>query len=125
MVPWLLFFVVFAYDMGMYSYALICTEGAARAAAMYTSTSAATATDSTTACRYALDQMRDLPNVPSSITTCTSSPVTVSATEVTGPDGSNAAQVTVTYVPPALASIPGSLTGNYTLVRTVQIRLQS
>ena len=122
--PWFVFLFVGAMDMGFYCYALISVQGAARVAALYTSGTTATATDATTACTYVLAQLRDLPNVPSSITTCSASPVTVSAALTTGPDGNDASKVTVTYVLPAFPSIPGILPGQYTAIRSVQMRLQ-
>lgn len=122
--PWYLFLFLGAVDMGFYNYALISVQGAARVAALYTSTSTATAADSATACTYVLDQLRMLPNVPSSLTTCSASPVTVTASLTTGPDGNDASTVTVTYVLPTLVGIPGVLTGQYTAVRSVQMRLQ-
>ena len=51
------------FDMGMYGYALISTQNAARAAAVFTSTSTAKATDSAKACQFALAEMDALPNV--------------------------------------------------------------
>src|SRR5690348_3763138 len=36
LMPWLIFLFIGAFDMGFYSYALICTENAARVATMYT-----------------------------------------------------------------------------------------
>ena len=78
-VPFCVFLFIGAFDMGIYCYALISLQSAVRTAAVYTSTSSTTATDSTTACRYVLAQLRDLPNVPSTVTTCAASPVTVTA----------------------------------------------
>jgi len=123
--PWYLFLFIGMFDMGLYGYALITVQGAARVAAVYTSTSSTTATDSATACTLVLGQLRDLPNVPSTITTCDAAPVTVTATLVTGPDGGSAAQVSVTYVLPGLAGIPTVLPGQYSAVQTVQMKLQS
>lgn len=123
--PWYIFLFIGFFDMGLYGYALISVQAAARIAAVYTSTSSTTATDSTTACSLALAQLRDLPNVPSSVTSCSAAPVTVTATLVTGPDGANAAQVRVNYVLPPLAGIPNLLPGQYSAVQTVQMKLQS
>jgi Flp pilus assembly protein TadG len=125
--PWYLFLFVGFFDMGLYNYALISAQAAARVAATYTSTNSTTATDSTTACRYALAQLRDLPNVPaySPGTGCTGSSVSVTATLVTGPDGNPASLVTVTYVLPSLAGIPKLLPGQYTAVQSFEMKLQS
>ena len=58
------------------------------------------------------------------ITTCGgTSPVSVSASQVTGPDNEDAAQVSVTYTTPHLIPIPGLLAGQYTITRVVQMKL--
>jgi len=124
-VPWYVFLFAGAYDMGIYSYSLIGVQNAARVAALVCSTSSSTCSSSTLPCGYALDQLRGLPNVGSATTTCGgNSPVSVSVTTVTGPDGtaSGASQVTVSYTTPNLVPIPGMLPGNYTATRTVTMR---
>lgn len=125
--PWYIFLFVGAYDFGFYNYSLIATENAAHAAALVAAQSTTNQTDSTTACSYALDSLRNLPNVGSGVTTCNGSPVTVTAASVTSPDGTGAAatQVTVTYKTPTLIPIPGILPSSLTITRSVQMRLQS
>src|SRR5665213_597431 len=88
--PWYIFLFIGAFDMGIYGYALISVQSAARIAALYCSASASTASDSTTACSYALGQLRDLPDIPAALTTCSAAPLTVTAVAVTGPDSSSA-----------------------------------
>ena len=123
LLPWVIFLFVGAFDLGFYNYALISTENAARVAAWYTSQTKTTATDAATACTYALAELQALPNVGTSVTTCNASPVVVTATQVTGVDNAEAAQVSVTYTSPQLIPIPGALPGQYTFDRTVQMRL--
>ncbi len=125
--PWYIFLFVGAYDFGFYSYSLIATENGAHAAALVTSQSSANATNATLACGYVLDSLRNLPNVGSSLSTCTAEPVVVNATSISSPDGTgaSAAQLTVTYTTPTLISIPGILPNRITITRTVQMRLQS
>lgn len=123
LLPWVLFLFVGAFDLGFYNYALISTENAARVAAWYASQGTTTATDSTTACTYALAELSSLPNVGTSVTTCTAAPVVVTATQVTGTDGAEATSVKVSYTSPQLIPIPGALPGQYTFNRTVQMRL--
>jgi len=123
LLPWVLFLFVGAFDFGFYSYALISTQNAARVAAWYTSQSKSTAADAATACTYALAELQALPNVGTSVTTCSASPVVVTATQVTGVDNAEASQVSVTYTSPQLIPIPGALPGKYTFDRTVQMRL--
>jgi Flp pilus assembly protein TadG len=123
MLPWVLFLFVGAFDFGFFNYALISTQNAARVAAWYTSQSKTTAADAATACTYALAELQALPNVGTSVTTCSASPVVVTATQVTGADNAEATQVSVTYTSPQLIPIPGALPGKYTFDRTVQMRL--
>ncbi len=123
LLPWVLFLFVGTFDLGFYNYALISTQNAARVAAWYTSQSPSTAADSTTACTYALAELQALPNVSSSVTSCAASPVVVTASQVTGTDGSLASQVTVAYTSPQLIALPGALPSQYTFNRTVQMRL--
>src|ERR1051326_7429401 len=130
--PWLIFLFAGAVDWGFYAYSLIATEAAARVGVLYTSTASSTATDAATACTYALDQLRKLPNVGDGISACASgssvsstAPVAISATSITGPDGSSAAQLSVSYLPPRLIPIPGLLPGQLTITRTVQMKVRS
>lgn len=131
LVPWYIFLFVGAYDFGFFSYSLIAAQIAASEGAMYCSTSSVTAADAATACGYALDQFRNLPNVGSGLTTCGSSsvtssaPVAVAAASVTGADGNPATNVTVMYLTPQLIPIPGVLPGQLTINRTVQMRLRN
>jgi hypothetical protein len=130
--PWLLFLFVGAMDWGFFAYSLIATEAAARIGALYTSTSSFTATDATTACNYALDQLRKMPNVGPTVTSCLSgtavtpiAPIGVSATSLTGPDGNTAAQFSVTYRTPTFIPIPGVLPSSITITRSFQMRVRS
>ena len=135
LMPWYVFLFVGAYDYGFFAYSLIATQTAASVGATYCAANSTTATDATTACSYALDQLRDLPNVGSGLTTCgtgttvtTSAPVAVTASSVTGassPDGNAATSVTVVYLTPQLIPIPSILPANLTITRTVKMRLRS
>jgi Flp pilus assembly protein TadG len=124
LLPWYAFLFVGAFDWGFYSHALISTQAAARSAALYTSTSSTTAADQTTACIYARSELRVSSNV-SSTTTCTSAPLVVSASSVTGADGQPASQVTVSYQTLRLIPIPGLLNNQFWISYTVQFRLRS
>ena len=130
--PWFFFLFVGVYDFGFYAYSLIASQSAATVGAIYCANSSATVSDSTTACGYALDQFRNLPNVGSSLSTCGSgttvtsaAPVAVSASSVIGPDLGPATSVTVVYLTPQLIPIPGLLPGQFTISRTVQLPLRS
>jgi Flp pilus assembly protein TadG len=120
--PWYIFLFIGTFDMGLYGYAQIAVQNAARIAALHCSASVTAVTDGK-ACTLALYQFQNLPVVP---TVCTGNPLTVTATAVSGPEGvaNSAAQVTVAYVMPALAGIPGILPGSYTVTRTVTMKIR-
>ena len=118
--PWIFMLFAGTFDMGMYGYALISTENAARVAAVYTSAYTSSAGDAAKACQYALAEMSALPNVRG-LTTCGAYPVKVDAQSVTGIDGATASEVTVTYQTPQLIPIP-RLMGRLTVNRKVQMR---
>ena len=116
--PWIFFLFIGALDWGIYAYGLISMEAAARSACLYARGNIA---DTTGICNIVLGEMSSLPNV-SSLTTC-SGVLTVSATQIVGPDSANAAQVTVTYQSPSLIPIPGLLQKQFTINRTVTMRM--
>jgi len=118
--PWIFFLFAGTFDMGMYGYALISTENAARAAAVYTSASTSTAGDNAKACQYALAEMSSVPNLRG-ISTCSAYPLKVTAESKAGIDGATASEVTVTYQTPQLIPIPG-LMGRMIVNRKVQMR---
>lgn len=119
--PWYIFLFIGTFDMGLYAYTMIAVENAARIAAFHCQANVAAVTDGK-ACTLALDQLKDLPVVP---TVCTGNPLTVTATAVAGPEGvaNSAAQVTVSYVMPTLVGIPGLVPGQYTVTRTVTMKI--
>lgn len=132
LLPWYVFLFIGAFDYGFFSYSLIATQTAASVGATYCAGSSGTVADATTACGYALDQLRNLPNVGSGLTTCGSgtsvtslAPVAVTAASITGPDGNAASSVTVVYLTPQLIPIPGLLPGQLTINRTVKMRVRS
>jgi hypothetical protein len=108
--------------MGFYTHAIIATQNAARAAAAYTSRSSTAAADSAGACKYALAELKTMKNVRS-LTNCNASPLVVTATAVTGADGSPASTVSVTYRTDNLIPIPG-LAGQLNITRTVQMMVK-
>ena len=111
-------------DVGFFCYAAVCTENAARVAAMHAATDrdlAASPGLSTLTRADVCNEMKALPNVGS---TCPNSVVTVSTASqpFTGADGQPATQVSVTYTSVPLFPLPG-LMGRYTLTRVVQVRI--
>jgi Flp pilus assembly protein TadG len=121
--PWIFFLFAGALDLGYYTYALISVESAARAAALYTSTSTGTASDGTTACTYALGELKTLPNI-GNLSTCDANPLKVTASAQNGSDGTAASLVSVTYQSVTLIPIPGLLQGQFTWTRSVKMRLR-
>ena len=125
MAPWIFFLFVGVLDFGFYSYAAICTQNAARVAAMANSYATGNASDSTGACTIVIQEMNSLPNMRS-VTGCTGTlsqtqPVNVTVAPVTGPDGGPAAQVSVTYLSVLMSPIPGIMMSQLTLTRTVEV----
>jgi Flp pilus assembly protein TadG len=118
--PMFVFLFIGAFDWGIYSHALISIQSAVRVAAVYASASTKTATNSTKACEYVLDELRAAINI-GSLSTCTGLPVIVTATMVTGPDGQPACQVAVTYQTTQLIGIPGLLANQATIYRVLQL----
>jgi Flp pilus assembly protein TadG len=122
--PWVLFLFVGILDLGFYTYSLISIENAARIGAQYTSTSSTTAADQSGACAKILLELASLPNV-ANLSSCSASPLTVTASSVTGPDGSPASSVSVTYRSISLIPIPGLLQSQLNVTRIVKMRLRS
>lgn len=121
--PWIFFLFVGIVDLGFYNYALIATENAARVAVEYTSATTAKATDKAGACPYVLAELNSMSNV-NGLANCDNLPVIVTATLVpSGPDGSPASSVSVTYQTILMIPIPGLMTGQFTVTRTAEMRL--
>ena len=123
MAPWIFFLFSGALDMGFYEVALVSTQNAARSAAEFTSRSTIYAADQSTACTYALQELQSMSNVRS-LSSCGASPLVVTASLVTGADGNQASQVTVTYTSNLMIPIPWIMR-QLTVSRTVQMRLKS
>jgi Flp pilus assembly protein TadG len=123
--PLISFLFVGAMDLGYFAFSLISLENATRVAALYTSTSSATSSDSAGACRYVLGEMNTVPHNGTISTTCSSGPLTVSAVAVSGPGGIACSQVSVTYQSIALIPIPGVLANQFTWTRTLTMPLRS
>jgi len=121
--PWFVMLIIGALDWGAIAYALISLEGAARTAALYTSSSINTAAASADACTLALGEMRKLPNIGTK-TTCSGNPIAVTASYVIGPDGAGASQVSITYTTIGLLPIPGLLSKQSTITRKVIMRIR-
>jgi Flp pilus assembly protein TadG len=125
--PWIFFLFLGVIDVGFYYYAAINVQNAARAAAMYTSSTIGAMTDSTTACNLVLQEVKSMPFTGGTPTNCSGTDlhVTVSAPQATGLDGIAVpmSQISVSAKTLPMFPIPG-LTGQLTITRTVQMRLR-
>jgi Flp pilus assembly protein TadG len=121
MMPWFLLLFVGAFDWGFFAHGLLSTENAARVATLY-NVENGTAADFADARNYVLYELSAAVNVNMSLSG-NSLPVIVTATKVTGPDGADAAQVTVEYQTQNLIPIPGLLGSQYTFYRVVKMKL--
>jgi len=141
--PWIFFLFVGVFDMGFYSYAIICTENAARAAALQTAANPLAQTD-LVACNAVWKEMSFLPNVASLAQDCTQLPVkvvrrTLCTQASVAPNsiacdapgcadcGSDvtaaSSQVAVTYRSGIFVPIPGILTNQLTITRIGEMRI--
>ena len=121
--PWVIFLFIGALDWGFYAYSLITLETATRSGALYAAAqSSINSTVTSATCTIVINEMASLTNM-GSVSSCSSSPLTVSTTQVTGPDNHNAAQVSVTYTTSQMIPIPGLLAGQFTITRVVTMRI--
>jgi Flp pilus assembly protein TadG len=129
LIPWIVFAFVAAFNFGIFAYALISTENAARSAAMYASQSLAVAQSGsivTQVCPYALGELGDAPGVGSGVTTCTGTPVTVAVTANTPGSGNmNTVLVSVTYHTMQLIPLPGLMAGSLVITRKVEMPIRN
>jgi hypothetical protein len=129
LVPWIVFSFVAAFNFGIFAYALISTQNAARSAAMYAAQSLTVAQSGgivTLVCPYALGELGDAPGVGVGVTTCTGAPVTVTVTPKTpGAGNMNTVQVSVTYNTMQLIPLPGLMAGSLSITRTVEMPIRN
>jgi hypothetical protein len=125
LMPWYAFLFIGAFDFGFYSYGLIATQSAARVAALFCSGSSTRAANCTQACDYAKSSLQNMPNIGTAVTTCTASPLVVTATTTTAVDGGTASSVSVAYTTPTLIPLPGLLPSRFTINRTVIMKAQT
>lgn len=123
--PWIFLLFIGALDWGFYASALISVQAAARSAALYTSGGSSVAADSDTACAIVLDEIRKLPNIGSSTTTCGTNPVVTATSLTSGPDGAVATRVSVQYQSITLIPLPGLLARQFTVTRSVTMRVRT
>lgn len=132
LMPWVVFLFLGVFDFGFYAYALISTENAARAAAMYTATDFSIAQgewlapvppSQPGACQYVLGEMRKLPNVGDRVTDCNALPVRMLVAQpIANADGSYSTRVSVTYQTVPLFPLPW-MPGRLTMTRSAEMRI--
>jgi hypothetical protein len=124
--PWILLLFMAIFDFGFYAYAAICTQNAARIAALATSAAPGNAGSQPTGCTLALEEMRMLPNIAALATTypCTALPLIVNVTSFADPETSPrlGSRVEVTYQSVQLFPLP-FLMGRMTLTRVAEMRV--
>jgi TadE-like protein len=126
MFPMLFFLFAGVFDMGIFCYALIETQDAARIGALYASSQSDFAGSSAGACKYVLIELSTMPNSSQFPAGCGSAPLQVTAVSTTGPDGLPASTVTVSYrtIQVPVLPIPG-FTRQLTISRTVQMKVRT
>jgi Flp pilus assembly protein TadG len=124
--PVLFFLFAGVFDMGIFCYALIETQDAARIGALYTSSQSTFAASSSGACKYVLIELSTMPNSAQFPAGCNAAPLQVTAQSTTGPDGLPASTVTVSYqtIQVPVLPIPG-FTRQLTISRTVQMKVRT
>jgi len=129
LVPWIVFAFIAAFNFGIFAYALISTQSAARSSAMYAAQSLTVAQSGsivTQVCPYALGELGDAPGVGAGVTTCTASPVTVAVTaRIPGAGNMDTVRVSVTYNTMQLIPLPGLMAGSLAITRTVEMPIRN
>lgn len=144
MMPWLVFLFVGVLDMGFFCYALICTQNAARAAAIASATSSIE-----TPCAAALGELNGLPNMigvgscgvyPADVTDAQPVSVCIATLSNTGSSDTSCTSATqcadctldaaatskvakVAYRSLPMVPIPGILMGQLNVTRTAEMRV--
>jgi Flp pilus assembly protein TadG len=133
--PLLFPLILVIFDFGLYAYAFISVQNAARVGVLRNSGGVESASDQSSACSMAIEELRGMPNIGSSFTSvCDHEPLSVKAvllcptpTNCSGAaatvDSQPAAQVTVTYKVPDLFRFP--LISPQTITRSSQMRMRT
>ena len=122
MCPWILLLFMGIFDFGFYAYAAISTQNAARVAVLATASAPSSAASQATACLYAREELKYMPNYSSLPAGCGALPLQVQATQVAGPDGQNASQVQVSYRTIQMFALP-FFPAQMTITRTATMRV--
>ena len=129
LIPWMVFAFIAAFNFGIFAYSLISTENAARTGATYAAQSLTVAQGGSIAaqvCTYVLGELSDAPGVGPGVSSCTSSPVTVTvAPNTPGSGGVNTVTVSVTYNTMSLIPLPGLTPGSLAVTRAVELPIRN
>jgi len=125
LLPTLAFAFMGVFDVGFCCWAEVATGNAARTIALYAAGEYAKGLtpSQAVACDYALKALHDAPNMGSAVTACSALPLQVTVTSVAGPYGAQSARATVVYRTIPLLPVPGMITGQITITRTVEMRI--
>jgi Flp pilus assembly protein TadG len=133
--PLLFPLILVIFDFGLYAYAFISVQNAARVAVLRNSGGVESASDQSSACSMAIEELRGMPNIGASFSSaCGDDPLTVKAVllcptptncsdDFATVDSQPAAQVTVTYKVPDLFRFP--LISPQTITRRSQMRMRT
>ncbi len=129
LLPWIVIAFICAFNFGIFAYALISTQNAARTAATFASQSLTVAQAGGIVgqvCPYVLGELGDAPGVGAGVTSCTSSPVTVTVSPQTPGSGKmNTVKVSVTYNTMQMIPLPGLMAGSLAIKRTVEMPIRN
>jgi Flp pilus assembly protein TadG len=133
--PLLFPLILVIFDFGLYAYAFISVQNAARVGALRNSGGIESAADQAGVCTMAIEELRGMPNIgPNFSSACNGAPVSVAvqflcptSTNCQGSsasiDSQPAVQVSVTYTIPDLFRIP--LLAPQAITRSSQMRIRS
>jgi Flp pilus assembly protein TadG len=134
--PWIFFLFVGVFDFGFYAYGAICTQNAARIAALQTASNPALTSSQlqTLACNAATLEMVRVPNKANIVGGCASGPLLVTQATLTNSSSPLCADcaidatavsslVAVTYQSNLFVPIPGILENQLNLTRTSEVRM--
>jgi Flp pilus assembly protein TadG len=133
--PLLFPLILVIFDFGLYAFAFISVQNAARVGVLRNSGGVESATDQSSACSMAIEELRGMPNIGTTFSsTCSDAPLSVTAvllcptpTNCSGSfatvDSQPAAQVTVSYQVPDLFRFP--LISPQTITRSSQMRMRT
>lgn len=135
--PWIFFLFVGITDMGFYSYDAVCTENAARVAALQTAANSVLTPGQlqALACTAATLEMNRIPNVRGIAAGCGTRPLTVTqqtlnctttrplAADCSADSTSISTLVTVTFQSGLFVPIPGITTNQLNLTRVAEVRM--